>query len=92
MTSQKVRAWSIALTLALWISGCASRSEYGYIPYNDMDSNASPAAYGADGMMFRKRMPLRPNPRPWEFYYKHCAVGGVPHFPSQIAYNCSSPY
>ena len=62
------------------------------MPYGDENVLVDASAYAADGMTFRKDMPYRPNPKPWEFYFKHCAVNGNEVFYSKTFYDCSGPY
>ena len=58
---------------------------------NDDASKASPDAYGSDGMAFRKDMPHRADFKPWDFYYKHCAMNGDESYYSATSYDCSGP-
>ena len=58
----------------------------------DEDSTAHGAAYVVDAMSIRTPMPSRPNWKPMEFYYKHCAGVGPKAYYSKTSYECSGPY
>lgn len=71
--------------------GCGSAEKSYKIP--DAESAAPGAAFTSDGMLFRKGMPHRPDPHPWEFYYKHCSKESDGFFTSKTAaYTCSDPF
>jgi hypothetical protein len=84
------------MKLILWLSfvalcACASSHEANHLPDSaDVDTNADPAAYGADTMTFRKDMPKH-DAKPWEFYYKHCSTNGSSDIYSANAYDCTGP-
>jgi hypothetical protein len=43
-------------------------------------------------MTFRKAMPdHRDTFKPWEFYYKHCAMTGDEEYFSATSYDCTGP-
>ena len=54
-------------------------------------SRAPGAAFAGEGMTFRKDMPHREDRRPWEFYYKHCALNGSETYFSSTSYDCAGP-
>ncbi|MGZ3722675.1 MAG: hypothetical protein ACXVA9_07095 [Bdellovibrionales bacterium] len=58
---------------------------------SDEGSRANPAAYGSDGFTFRKDQPNHSDARPWDFYYKHCAINGDETVYSATSYDCSGP-
>ena len=71
--------------------GCASE------PYrwaeSDLDSRAPGAAFAGAGMFTRKPMPDRRGARPWQFYYKHCALGAADRpWASKTSYECNGPF
>jgi hypothetical protein len=58
----------------------------------DAGSTAPGEAYAGDGMMFRKKMPDHRDWKPWEFYYKHCAMSSDQEYATQHAYECGGPF
>lgn len=62
------------------------------MPYSDENSRAPAEAFSGDVMYTRRPMPHRPDPKPWEFYYKHCSTNGNSTFYSKTSYDCSGPY
>jgi hypothetical protein len=80
----------VFLIFTLATAACAS-SEGWKMPYSDDDSKAPGDAFAADSMMVRKDMPHRPDPKPWEFYYKHCSINGDETFYSMTSYDCTGP-
>jgi hypothetical protein len=72
------------------LAGCASQPGTWRQPAN-FDGNPNPAAYAGDAMYFSKDQPHRPDPKPWEFYYKHCAMNGDETYYSATSYDCSGP-
>jgi hypothetical protein len=60
------------------------------MPDND-DNSPAPGEAFAGSMAIRKDMPHRKDPKPWEFYYKHCAVNGDETYYSMTSYDCSGP-
>lgn len=77
----------------LGLSACSSSgTNREYIPELDGGSTAPGAAFTADGMHFRKEMPLHKDWKPLEFYFKHCTeIGEKPYF-SKTSYECTAPY
>src|SRR4051794_33981026 len=94
---------SISVIFLLVLSACASSSGGSRPGVNsdngtwrmpeasDEGSHARPAAYGAEAFMFRKDQPNHSNPRPWDFYYKHCAMNGEDTVYSATSYSCAGP-
>lgn len=76
--------------MGLW--GCASGDPYMLPDDADAQSTAAGEAFTADGMHFRKPMPDRRDSKPWEFYYKHCAMNGNEAYFSKTSYDCTGPY
>ena len=60
------------------------------MPNSDDSSQADGAAFAGD-IAIRKDMPHRPDPKPWDFYYKHCSVNGDEAFYSKTSYDCAGP-
>lgn len=83
------------LALSTWLFfvliGCASNDPY-MMPVGDENNRAPGAAYTADGMHFRKPIPHRPNPHPWQFYYKHCEKTSQADHISKTSYSCNEPF
>lgn len=61
------------------------------MPYGDENSRAPGAAFSGDAMMIRKDMPHQQDPKPWDFYYKHCAINGEEDVYSKNSYDCTGP-
>lgn len=82
------------LSVLLAFSSCANpqRTRLGtHDPDVDYaDSLAHPAAYGADGMAFRKEQLIRPA-NDFEFYFKNCELGGPTGYYSKTSYWCTDP-
>lgn len=76
----------------LTLTSCASKEKDPSFAEYDENSKAAGAAYLVDAMQVRKAMPLRPNWRRWEFYYKHCSQIGEGVFYSKTSYECAEPY
>jgi hypothetical protein len=78
---EEVRTYALLL-LTVWITGCASA------PY------MLPEPEGGDTdppMTFRKAMPDHRSDKPWDFYYKHCAMTGDSEYFSATSYDCTGP-
>jgi hypothetical protein len=82
---------ALAVIIFCFLAGCASSSTSWRMPVNDEGSRARPEAYGADGYTFSKDQPHRADPKPFEFYYKHCAINGDETYYSATSYDCSGP-
>ena len=99
-----ISVFALAMVLALFGGmGCSSSGGGGgrgvssssgtrYLPDLDAGNTARGEAYAAEGMHFRKPVPDRREFKPWEFYYKHCALNGEESFYSKTSYDCSGPY
>lgn len=81
------------LILSSVLGGCASTNPYMLPDDGDQGSQADGAAYAGDGMLFRKPMPDHRDWKPFEFYYKHCALSGEQdqYEFTQNVYECTGP-
>jgi hypothetical protein len=81
------------IVLVLLVSACASSSGGGSwkMPVDDANANPNPDSYGSDGFALRKDMPHRDDFKPWQFYYKHCAMTGEESYYSATSYDCTGP-
>lgn len=93
---EHLRKWislSVLLGSILGLLACSSSgSNREFIPELDGNNSAPGAAFTADGMHFRKEMPLHKDWRPLEFYFKQCAQIDEKPYYSKTAYECSKPY
>jgi hypothetical protein len=81
--------WVLAMGFCL--VGCASAGGF-RLPENDDSASRAPgAAYAGSGMNFRKDMPHQSDPKPWQFYFKHCSINGDESFYSRTSYDCTGP-
>jgi len=77
------------IPLFLILAGCAS--EPYLMPETDDLSRASGYAWTGAGMYTRKPQPDRRDPKPWEFYYKHCSAAGDDSPFAGKSFECSGP-
>lgn len=89
----RLRVMAVVVVLLFGVgglTGCATDKGF-LMPLGGENSTAHGDAYAGEGMHFRKPMPYRPNPHPWQFYYKHCERGPSEHV-SKTSYHCNEPF
>ncbi len=86
----KTACTTIGLLLLCVLVACAG-PENGLLPELD-DLNTAPGqAFTADGLLFRKDMPVRRGWKPLEFYFKECSLVGARVYYSKTSYDCIYP-
>lgn len=80
------------IVLLILLGGTRCSSPAYMLPDTDTESRADGEAFTGSGMHFRKAMPDRREWRPWEFYYKHCALNGESTPFARTVYECTGPY